>query len=88
MGPENITMNEVCNRIGSLLGKKVVYEYVSVEKILELFAQNGISDTVQKEMSDLGMAIGDPDGVYASPRTYESFTPTILETIILSKVLS
>lgn len=88
MGPENITFTQVCERIGNILGKEISYEHVSIEKMLDLFAKYGACDTVQKELRDLGIAIGDPDGVYACPRTYESFTSTTLETVIRKKLLS
>ena len=47
----------------------------------------GATAEVQREMGDLFRALGDPDGVYATARTAEAFTPTTFEQFVKHKIL-
>jgi len=87
MGPENITMNKAAQRISKVIGKKVVYHQSSLEQAKNQLGQFGISDTVQNELLQLFVALGDPQGVYATPRTPEAYTLTTIESVIERKLL-
>ncbi|RKN79415.1 NmrA family NAD(P)-binding protein [Ulvibacterium marinum] len=88
MGPHNITLKEAADIFSSELQQQVVYKQVTYDDIKNQFAQFGANDTVQKELVDLYKALGDPDGAYATPRTFEAHTPTTLEDVIRNKFIS
>lgn len=87
MGPENITLTEAAQRISTVLGKKIVYRQSSLEEARKQFIELGTPGTVQNELIDLYVALGDPGGAYATPRTPEAYTPTSIESVIERKLL-
>lgn len=87
MGPENITLSALATRMGDLLGREVKYRQSSMEEMRIQIGNWGVSPEVGKEMMDLFGALGDPDGAYATPRTFEAFTPTTLEEFYRKKML-
>ncbi len=88
MGPRNITLQEAADIFSAELQQEIVYKQVSYDDIKNQFAEFGANDTVQKELIDLYKALGDPNGAYATPRTYEANTPTTLEHVIRNKFIS
>ena len=87
MGPENITLAEAAQRITNILGRKIDYRQLNLEEAKMQLAQLGASETVQNELIDLFVALGDPKGIYATPRTPEAYTPTSIEYVIKKKLL-
>ena len=87
MGPENITLTEAAQRISTVLGKQIVYRQSSLEEARKQFIELGTAGTVQNELIDLYVALGDPGGAYATPRTPEAYTPTSIESVIERKLL-
>ncbi|WP_170179764.1 NmrA family NAD(P)-binding protein [Flavivirga rizhaonensis] len=88
MGPSNITLKEAADIFSAELQQEIVYKQVSYDEIKNQFAQFGANDTVQKELVELYMALGDPNGAYATPRTFEAHTPTTLGDVIRNKFIS
>lgn len=88
MGPSNITLQEAADIFTTELQQEIVYKKVTYGDIKDQFAQFGANATVQREMVDLYMALGDPNGAYATPRTTEVYTPTTLVDIIRNKFIS
>lgn len=88
MGPDNITLEEAASIFSAELNQKIVYWQVTYEDIKNQFAGFGANETVQKELVDLYLALGDPNGAYATPRTAEAFTPTTLAKFIQNKFIS
>jgi uncharacterized protein YbjT (DUF2867 family) len=86
MGPENITLTAVAEKLTAVLGRPVTYRQSATEEMSRQLAGWGISATVQQELTDLFAALGDPDGIYATPRTPEVYTPTHLEAFALQKL--
>ncbi len=87
MGPNNITLPEAADIFSAALGREIVYKQVTYDDIKKQFAQFGANAIVQKELVDLYLALGDPDGAYATPRTYEANTPTALVDVIRNKFI-
>lgn len=87
MGPNNITLEEAASIFSAELQREIVYKQVTYDDIKNQFAQFGANDTVQKEMVDLYIALGDPNGVYATPRTTEVYTSTKLVDVIRNKFI-
>ncbi|WP_422083510.1 NAD(P)H-binding protein [Ulvibacterium sp.] len=88
MGPRNITLEEAAVIFSAELRQEIVYKQVSYDDIKNQFAQFGANTTVQKELVDLYTALGDPNGAYATPRTFEANTPTTLADVIRTKFIS
>lgn len=87
MGPENITLAEAAERLAVLTNRPVEYVRQSVEDLTAQFSSWGIPGHIQHELLSLYKALGDPDGVYATPRTPEAVTPTDFEKFIKRKLL-
>lgn len=87
MGPENLTPVEVAAVLSRVLGRLVRYVPVSVESLQQQLGTAGATPAVQRELGALFRALGDPDGVYATARTPETFTPTTFERFARSKLL-
>jgi uncharacterized protein YbjT (DUF2867 family) len=88
MGPANITMSEAAQLFSSALGRSVEYEQVSLENMNQQMISAGANVTVQQELRELFVALGDPDGIYATARTAEAFTSTSLEEFIQRKLIA
>ena len=88
MGPRNITLLEAADIFSVALGREIEYKQVTYDDIKNQFALFGANDIVQKELVDLYLALGDPNGAYATPRTYEANTPTTLVDVIRNKFIS
>ena len=86
MGPESITMPQAAMCISKALGRKIEYRQTSLQATQGLLAAQQVSEIVQRELIDLFVALGDPKGVYATPRTAEAYTPTSLEHMIKHKL--
>jgi uncharacterized protein YbjT (DUF2867 family) len=87
MGSENLTLLETAAILSQVLGYAIEYERVSIESLQQQFAAMGATAEVQHEMGDLFRALGDPDGVYATARTPDAFTPTTFEQFVKHKIL-
>ncbi|SEU22219.1 NmrA family NAD(P)-binding protein [Stigmatella erecta] len=87
LGPENLTLTEVAALLTRVSGKPVRYERVSEEALQQQLRAQGVSPTVQKQLGDLFRALGDPQGIYATARTPEAFTPTTFEAFARNKLL-
>jgi uncharacterized protein YbjT (DUF2867 family) len=87
LGPENLTPPEVAALLSWVSGKPIRYERVSEEALQQQLHAQGVSPTVRKQLGDLFRALGDPQGIYATTRTPEAFTPTTFETFARNKLL-
>lgn len=87
MGAENLTLSEVTAILSQVLDRPIDYIQVSVESIQQQLASFGATPDVQKELGQLFRALGDSDGVYATARTPEAFTPTTFEQFVKNKLL-
>lgn len=87
MGPENITLTEAASRISGLLDRPIRFKPISVETMSGLMGSFGANDRVQQEMAELFVALGDPNGAYATPRTPEAFTSTSFASFVKGKLL-
>jgi hypothetical protein len=87
MGPENLTLLETTAILSQLLDRPIAYIQVTIESIQQQMASIGATPDVQKELGNLFRALGDPDGVYATARTPEAFTPTKFEQFVKNKLL-
>jgi hypothetical protein len=80
-----------CHKCWDILSNSITYgrlrQRVSIESLQQQFAAIGATVDVQREMGDLFRALGDPDGVYATTRTAEAFTPTTFEQFVKHKLL-
>lgn len=88
MGPSNLTLKEAADVFSAELKQKIEYKQVTYNDVKNQFAKFGANDTVQKELVDLYIALGDPNGAYATPRTVEVNTPTTLGDFIRTKFIS
>ncbi len=87
MGAENITLTEAANVLSEVLGRKIVYRQSSTEEARQNLANAGLPETVENELIELFEALGDSDGIYATARTFESFTPTTFKEFAENKLL-
>jgi len=87
MGPENITLAQAASRLSARIGKSVKYVKQSGEEVKAQLNSWGLSERVQQELTDLFFALGDPNGVYATPRTIEASTATTFEQFLERKLL-
>ncbi|MGQ7854374.1 NmrA family NAD(P)-binding protein [Pedobacter sp. WC2501] len=87
MGPENITLAQAASRLSARIGKSVKYVKQSGEEVKAQLSSWGLSERVQQELTDLFFALGDPNGVYATPRTIEASTSTTFEQFLERKLL-
>lgn len=46
----------------------------------------GATPDVERELENLFRAIGDPNGIYATARTPQAFTPTTFEQFVKKKL--
>ena len=87
MGPENSTLPQVADRLTTALGRPIRYEQATLAATNAELTSWGVSAPVRQELLDLFRALGDPDGIYATPRTAEAYSPTSLEQFISRKLL-
>ncbi|MGJ1412837.1 NAD(P)H-binding protein [Sphingobacterium thalpophilum] len=85
MGKENLTMTQIAQLFSKHLNKTVRYEKVSINHFENLFRSFGANEVVIEEMVELFEALGDPNGVYALPRTFETTTATSFSKFIQQK---
>lgn len=88
MGPENITPLEMAYRLSAILHKKISYHKLSKHQAAQNLDNWKVSTVVKEELLELFAALGDPKGVYSTPRTFEAYTPTTLEDFIQRKFTS
>lgn len=86
MGPENITLREVAVRLSNALSHPIRYERLDLETVKDQLRQGGLTEIVQQELLNLFVALGDPNGAYATPRTPEAHTPTRFEDFARTKL--
>lgn len=79
-------MAQVAAIASEILGKQVRSVQTSLEEMDSQFAQMGVNVQVRAEMRDLLKALGDPDGVYAAPRTPDAVTPTSVRAFMTEKL--
>jgi uncharacterized protein YbjT (DUF2867 family) len=88
MGAENLTSLETTAILSKVLDRQVEYVHVTIESIQQQMASFGATPDVQRELRHLFHALGDPDGVYATARTPEAFTPTTFDQFARKKLFS
>ncbi|NMG06464.1 NAD(P)H-binding protein [Brasilonema sp. UFV-L1] len=86
MGPENLTLSETTAVLSQVLNRPIKYVQVTIESIQQRLALRGATPDVQRELSNLFRALGNPDGVYATVRTPEAVTPTTFEQFVKNKL--
>ena len=86
MGPENITLSEAAARLSAGLARPIAYEQLSWQTVNEQLTGWGTNATVRQELVDLFVALGDPNGAYATPRTPEAVTPTRFDAFVKTKL--
>jgi uncharacterized protein YbjT (DUF2867 family) len=87
MGPENLTLPETTAIVSRVLNRSIEYVQVTVESIQQQLALTGATPDVQRELGNLFRALGNPNGIYATARTPEAFTPTRFEQFVTHKLL-
>ena len=87
MGPANITLTEAAEILSKALNKTVVYRQNSLDDAGQELTNFGLPETIKRELIDLFKALGDPDGVYATARTFEAFTPTTFKKFVENKLI-
>ncbi|GGH71179.1 uncharacterized protein YbjT (DUF2867 family) [Filimonas zeae] len=88
MGPANITPEQAAGIFTEALGKPVVYQRQSNEELQNQLQAFGLNKVMTHEIMHLYAALGDTDGVYATPRTAEAYTPTTLRQFIQNRLLT
>ncbi len=86
LGPESLTPREATQIIAEVIGMPLIYHSLPPEAFGQMFANLGANRTVQREMTDLMRALGDPRGVYATVRTPEAWTPTTLKSFAAAAI--
>lgn len=86
MGPKNLTCKEIEKIFTKIFNKSIVYQKSSYRVLRKEFSTMGLNTIIQEEFCELLKALGDKNGIYAIPRTSESFTPTTLEDVITRKI--
>jgi uncharacterized protein YbjT (DUF2867 family) len=77
-GPEDLTSNEVAERLGRLLGRQIVFRQASAEMFVKGLRLHGASDAFATAMVQMFRAVA--EGAYAAePRTPQSTTATTLD---------
>jgi hypothetical protein len=87
IGPENLTLPEITAIISQVLNRSIEYVQVTVESIQQQLASAEATPDVQRELGNLFRALGNPNGIYATARTPEAFTPTTFEQFAIHKLL-
>ena len=87
MGTENITLTQAAETLSEVLGKPVAYRQNSMDQARKELASFGLNPTVQNELIELFESLGDPNGIYATARTYEAVTPTTFKEFVENKLL-
>jgi uncharacterized protein YbjT (DUF2867 family) len=87
MGAENLTPLETTAILSKVLDRPIEYVRVTIESIQQQLASFGATPDVQRELGHLFHTLGNPDGVYATARTPEAFTPTTFEQFAHNKLL-
>ena len=86
MGAENLTPLETTAILSRVLDRPIAYDQVTIESIKQQLASMGATPDAQQALGDLFCALSDPDGVYATARTPETFTPTTFEQFVRTKL--
>ena len=87
MGPRNLTLTEAAKILSEALNKPFVYRQNSLDDAEKELTNFGLPEAVKRELIDLFKALGDPDGVYATARTFEAFTPTTFKKFVENKLM-
>jgi uncharacterized protein YbjT (DUF2867 family) len=87
MGAENLTPLETAAILSQVLDQPIEYVRVTIESIQQQLASLGATPDVQRELGYLFLALGDSNGVYATARTPEAFTPITFEQFVKHKLL-
>lgn len=87
MGPSNLTGVELASHFARALGRDVRYEQVPLQALRTMFETFGMGPAVADDLISLFVALGDPDGVYATTRTHEAITATTVDQFIDAEVL-
>lgn len=87
MGPANLTLPECATLIAAEWGRPVRYQRQSYPDLQQSLAQLGVPARGQAELAALYQALGDPTGVYATPRTPEAVTPTTFQEFVRAELL-
>lgn len=87
MGPENMTLTRAAEILSEVLHKPVAYRQNSLDAARQELLKFGLPETIKQELIDLFKALGDPDGIYATARTFEDFTPTTFKKFIENKLM-
>ncbi len=84
LGPENLNGIELATRLSRILRRNIEYVQQSFDEVRQSLKLAGLNPAAIQELILLYRALGDNDGVYATPRTSESITPTTLSQALES----
>jgi uncharacterized protein YbjT (DUF2867 family) len=87
MGQANLTLLQCAVLIGQAWGRPVRYRRQSYQELHQDLVRFGLPLNAQREMEALFRALGDPNGVYATPRTPDAVTPTSFQTFVRTELL-
>ena len=76
LGPANLDGLQLAGALSHALGRPVRYEQVPLVVQRSQLESLGLAPVVIDELMDLFVCLGDPAGVYATPRTREAVTRT------------
>lgn len=85
MGPENITLTQAAKVLSEVLDRPVSYRRISLDEARKQLTDAGVPPPAQQELIDLFAALGDPNGIYATARTFEAATPTTFREFVENK---
>jgi hypothetical protein len=82
MGPENLTSFDLAQRLTQALNHPVTYRQSTLDDLKLSMLNAGLSEAAAQELVLTMQALGDPNGIYAFPRTHETLTPTTIEEFV------
>ena len=87
MGAANLTLPQCAVLLGEAWGRPVAYHRQSYPEVRHELEQLGLPPQGQHELLALYHALGDPEGVYATPRTPEAVTLTSFQEFVRTELL-
>jgi uncharacterized protein YbjT (DUF2867 family) len=82
MGPENLSSRELAERLTKAFGRPIAYRQKTFEELRTSMTKIGLSNSASEDLVLTMKALGDPDGIYAQPRTPDAMTPTTIEAFL------
>lgn len=87
MGPKSITLTQAAATLSEVLNKPISYRQISLDEAKQELTNAGLPQTIKQELIDLFRALGDSNGIYATARTTEDFTPTTFKQFVRNKFM-